>query len=337
MQSLRLANACLAEIPDLTMFRIEELDIQGNRLFAIEGLPPMLKTLNCSHNSILGDGLSQPLLSLEDLDIQHNRINIFDNEEFVQNFPSLKRLNISHNSLKHTSFLLETQIEEVYLSQNRLLLISGLPQTLKKLIADTNKISMVQSKLPPLLEQIDLPYNELRFAGLPMAWPSNLRELHLDHNAIEKFPRKLPDSLEILTLSENRITHLPEVLPESLQILIVSSNRIRFLPSYKNHKRFKVLLINNNCLTHATAEANSVVFSDNKCWNLEKHHDAQKHIRKSWRRYVLGLRLRHIYRTKQLQTELFSISMMPDRWQQIDTYDPIWFRKHSRHNHTDLH
>jgi hypothetical protein len=193
---------------------------------------------------------------------------------------------------------------------------------------------MIQSKLPPTLEQIALSYNRLRFAGLPFNWPTPLKELHLDHNNIETFPRKLPDTLEVLTLSENQLTALPSTLPASLQYFVVSSNRIRYIPSYKHHKKFCIFAIDNNCLTEVPRDIHATVFQAHDNWQEETHHAAQRHIRLCWKRYVLTLRLRHLIRTKKVQSELFMVSMMPERWDQVDVIDAVWFRKSPCHNRT---
>jgi Leucine-rich repeat (LRR) protein len=177
---------------------------------------------------------------------------------------------------------------------------------------------------------MDVAYNYLRFAGLPLNWPSTLRELHLDHNSIEKFPRKLPDSLEILSLNHNRITELPSTLPSSLHSFAASHNRIHFLPNYKHHKRFTVFLIDNNCLTEIPKDTISRIFSAEENWNEQEHQDAQKTIKQCWKRYLLGLRLRQYCRTQRTKEELFMVSMMPERWEQIDTLDPIWFGRTRR-------
>jgi Leucine-rich repeat (LRR) protein len=334
MQTLRLPNACLRRLPEIDTLPLEELDIHGNRLLALEGLPPTLKKLDCSWNNILGDGLSQPLPNLQHLILHHNKINIFDNEEFVQCFPQLKILDFSNNSLKHTSFLQNTSIEEIYLAQNRLHTLTGLPRTLKKVVADTNSITMIQSKLPPLLESIHLGYNYLQFAGLPLNWPAGLRELHLDRNEIDRFPRNLPDSLQVLTLNENKLKELPVNLPQNLKYLTVNSNRIRHCPPYS--KRFTVFLISNNCLTEAVIVSSQVITSDTN-WNEEIHTVSQKKIKQCWKRYCLTLRLRHLLRTNRMKQELFEISMMPERCEQIDAIDPIWFRKNQHHIRTGLH
>ena len=335
--SLRLPNASLYYLPDISNLPLKELDIHGNRFVGLDQLPDTLESLNVSDNRLEQDGLFLPFPQLKILHAQKNNLNIFDNDDFVICFPSLTYLNLSYNKLKHTGFLRESTVEHLNVAHNRLHLLSGLPQTLKTLVADTNDITMIQSKLPPNLESFDVTYNFLHYAGLPLNWPSTLRELHLDHNCIEKFPRKLPDALQILSLTHNRISELPSTLPASLQVLTLSQNRIRSLPSYKNHKRLTIFLLDDNCLTVTPEDTIAKVFSAEGNWNLEHHQECQKKMKRCWKRYLLGLRLRQYSRTQKTKEELFIVSMMPERWQQIDTIDSIWFRKDPSHNRTDRH
>jgi Leucine-rich repeat (LRR) protein len=221
-------------------------------------------------------------------------------------------------------------------SSNRIAIVSGLPQTLKTLIADTNSITMVQSKLPPLVELLELSYNCLRFSGLPLNWPSTLRELHLNHNAIEQFPRKLPHSLQVLSLNANQLVRIPADLPASLKVLCCNDNRIRECPSFPRN-RFEIFLLNNNCLPSLPNASCAKHFSAETNWNTSFHHTYQKMIAKCWKRYVFTLRLRHYKRTHTTREELFMVSMMPERWQQIDALDPVWFRKGPSHSRIDPH
>jgi Leucine-rich repeat (LRR) protein len=324
---LRLPNACLEVLPDFSHTLLEEVDVQGNRLTGLDGLPLTLKRLNASQNHLVQDGIFLPFPSLETLEVSQNHLSIYEDDDFVMCFPSLKNLNVSHNLFRYTWFLRQSSVETLNVSHNRLQLVSGLPQTLKVLIADTNEINMVQSKLPPLLERIELSYNLLRFAGLSLNWPCTLRELHLNHNKIEKFPRRLPDSLEVLSLSENRLTELPPYLPASLHTFLVASNRIRHLPSYTNHKKFQVFLIHDNCLTDTPETYNAKLYTFHGNWQEQQHHEAQRMIRKCWKRYVFTLRLRHYKRTQKTKEELFVVSMMPERWEQVDSLDPVWLRR----------
>lgn len=333
LTGLRLSNASLNEVPNLSNLHLRTVDLEGNRLHNLDNLPMTLVELNVSYNRLIQDGFLLPFPSLQILNASHNHINIYDEDEFVICFPSLKTLNLSSNCLKSTSFLRDTVVEHANLSQNRMTIVTNLPPTLKVLIADTNHISMIQSKLPASLETIHLAYNCLRYAGVPLTWPSALRELYLNHNEIDKFPRRLPDGLEVLNLSYNKLKELPDRLPHSLRVAVFSSNRIQKLPPYK--KRIPVFLIDNNCLTCTPSGDIATVFSADDNWDTPDHHESQTIIRNCWKRYVLTLRLRHFKRTLLVREELFTVSMMPERWQQIDVLDSVWFSGsvHSRIDH----
>jgi len=336
-RTLRIPSAGLRIAPDLQRLQLEELDLENNRLQTLENLPLSLKRLNVSHNAFLNDGIFYPFPVLEHLNISHNRVNIFEEDDFLACFPSLVSLDFSYNCLKQVKFLQDSNLTNLNVSHTRLQTLYGLPRSTKELDANSCSITMVQSKLPPTLEFLDLCYNSLRFAGLPLNWPNTLKELHLDRNDIERFPRKLPDSLEVLTLSGNCLTELPSRLPSSLRYCIVSGNRIRTLPDYKKTHRFQLFLIDDNCLTEIPETFPSIVFHTDSNWNETIHHESQGKIKQCWKRYLLRLRLRHYKRIRTVKEELFMVSMMPERWEQIDALDPIWFRKSQPRNHTDPH
>ncbi len=333
---LRLPNACLDEVIPLVRENYQEAYLQGNYLCSLNGLPQSLVRLDIQGNNIDEEGFFFPFPHLEELNIQHNRLNIGFTDDFILCFPSLKRLNMCNNKLKEIGFLRDSIVEELSVRANHIRILSALPLTLKILMADLNNITMIQSRLPPALEFLDGSYNSLRYSSLPFTWPTTLRELHLNHNQIERFPRKLPDSLEILSLSCNRLTSIPQELPKSLRILNLNFNRLRHFPDFTNH-RFYMLYLNSNCLTTLPKVSIAKFVTQEENWNTTEHHKYQRMIAKCWKRYVFTLRLRHFKRTRATQEELFMVSMMPERWEQIDTIDPVWFRKDPSRNRIDPH
>lgn len=291
----------------------------------LEGLPLSLEVLNVSNNWLLEDGFLYPFPSLKTLNASRNKLCIRDPEEFTMCYPSLETLNLSTNCLRNLDFLEESSVQHLIISKNRIPTLCGVPSEVVTLTADECGIAVIQSKLPPRIEKLFLSYNSLRYAGLPLNWPSVLKELHLDNNEIERFPRKLPDSLEILTLNDNKLTSLPPALPSSLHTLLVCNNRIQSLPAFR--RKFKILLLDNNCLTTAPSETVARILSYEKNWDESEHHESQRCIRRCWKRMLLKIRLRHLLRTHKLREELFMLSMMPERWMQVDTIDPVWYRK----------
>jgi Leucine-rich repeat (LRR) protein len=329
--SLDLPSAGLVTLPNLQLLNLTDVSLEGNHLTSLEGLPLTLCTLNVANNDLQEEGLLYPFPSLHTLNAHGNRLCIRDPEEFTLCFPCLRTVNLGENRLRNLDFLQESQVEHVILNRNSLQTLSGLPSEVVTLKAEECKLTMIQSRMPPRLEALHLSYNSLRYAGLPLNWPSALRELHLDKNKIERFPRKLPDSLEVLTLNGNTLTTLPSVYPTSLHTLLVCNNRIQTVPTLQ--KRFRILMLDNNCLTDLPPASVARVFSAENNWNNEDHHEAQKTIRRCWKRMLLVIRLRHLLRTHRIREELFMVSMMPERWMQIDTLDPVWFRRAPCRNH----
>lgn len=232
--TVQYVNCGFTEIPSLQTLPLERIDLEGNRLYSLENLPLSLKHLNARYNRLDTDGILLSFPSLETLIVDHNYINLYDDDAFGRSYPRLKELNLAHNNLKHLGWLRNTVVETLILSSNPISVVSSLPSSLKKLKAESCRITLLQSRLPDGIERVFLSRNDLRFAGLPLNWGFCLKELHLDNNAIEHFPRKLPDTLCSLTLNNNRIESLPSKLPSSLFDLSLKSNAIREFPDRKS-------------------------------------------------------------------------------------------------------
>lgn len=323
---LELIDADMEQLPSLELFPLEEINLEGNRLMSLEGLPMTLKKLNADRNKLGLSGILVPFPNLKELSLNENRIRMFEDDDFVTCYPSLQILYLNSNEISQTKFLSNSSLEEVSLSDNPIRCLDKLPSTLKKLYISNSSLRMIQSRLPPRLEVAVLARNHLRFAGLPFHWGTSLRSLYLESNRISKFPRNLPDSLEFLNLSDNFLEEIPETLPKNLKILWIYKNRIRQFPKFTPN-RFESLWLNDNCLITLPDESVAPkFFASGNNWNEQTHHEAQRCIKKCWKRYVLTLRLRHYKRTQKTKEELFMISMMPERWQQVDTIDPSWYK-----------
>ena len=334
-ESLCLAACSLDEIPSLQHLRLEKIYLSDNKLNSLDNLPIHLKYLDASYNKLYSDGILVPHPNLETLILTHNRIHLYNEDDLVMYYPSLKEINLTNNSVKEVGWARDTSLETLIVNENPIAVLCCLPVTLKKISAEACEIHMIQSRLPPSIESMFLAFNCLKFAGLPLSWSSTLRELHLDNNQIQRFPRNLPDSLCILTLNYNRIKELPSQLPASLTDLSICSNKLQYIPSYK--KQFRILLLDDNCLITLPKESIAQVLSTRYNWNESIFHDYQRKIRQCWKRYVFTLRLRHYKRTNKTKEELFTVSMMPERWEQIDCLSSEWFRKNPTHNRIDHH
>lgn len=321
---LSFVAADIEILPLMDGLRLEELHLEKNRLTTLEGLPRSLKHLYVCENKITGDGLCYSFPSLESFHVSDNPIRDCDAQTFRECFPSLKVLHFDRCRLRKIEFLRGSHIEELMIQYNPISVLAGIPQRVRILKAYGCGIRMIQSKIPQTIEHLELGSNSLGYAGLPLNWSSCLRELHLDNNFLEKFPRNLPDSLNTLTLNNNKITEIPRKLPESLRILFLNYNRIRKLPDFQGHRRFTILLLDDNMLTDMPDSTCSQILSYRRNWSEAIHHRSQQFIRNCWKRHLLRLRLRQYRRTQRIKKELFEISMIPERWRQIDTYDSSW-------------
>lgn len=323
---LELVEAGLEHIPPLQSLPLEEIHLDGNNLFTLDRLPMTLLCLHASRNKLGLSGILFPFPHLKELSLNENHIRMFEDDDFVSCYPSLQILHLDSNEITQTRFLSNSSLEELSLCDNPIRCLDGLPSTLKKLCICDSDLRMIQSRLPVSLEVAVLARNNLRFAGLPFQWGASLRTLYLESNRISKFPRNLPGTLEFLNLSDNFLEEIPDTLPKNLKILWLYKNRLRTLPVFSKN-RFESLWLDNNCLIMLPDESVSPKsFSCRKNWNEEKHHKAQCSIKKCWKRYVLSLRLRHYKRTQKTKEELFIVSMMPERWEQVDTIDPSWYK-----------
>lgn len=337
MRCLRLPNTCLTELPFLEHVPLEEVHVEGNALSGLEGLPGTVKIINASYNSINQDGLLVPCPSAEEMNLRKNHIVHIEEDDFVAHFPSVKRLQISYNRIRHCFFLKDSLVEELDIHENPIQVLNGLPPTLRRLRAESCQIQLIQSRLPQGIVTVELGYNRLRIGGLPHRWGPALRELHLDHNRLESFPKNLPDSLEVLTLNKNQIRNGPQILPTSLRILLLDSNALRTFTIPAHHRTFQILSLENNCLTQLPDESSAGILRTEHNWTTPLHAFSQQILQRCWRRYRLQLRLRHLLRTHKIRSELLQVSMNPDRWTQIDCLDPVWFRKGRDHIRTDRH
>ena len=239
---------------------------------------------------------------LHTLSAKSNRLTTLD---FLTSMPSLKHLNIGQNDVK---------------------VLENLPRTLESIHAKFNKITMIQSRLPLGLIELDLLGNSLRNGSLPLHWGNSLRVLNLSYNSLTEFPKKLPDTLEDLRLIENMIEVLPNRLPPNLIRLTLAGNKIRTLPEVMN-VRLEVLMISKNRLTqdfnkNPVSWTNYFYEEDN--WNKQEHHISQTILRRCWKRYLLKTRLRHIARSRRIYNELLQVALHPDHILQTDTFSSEW-------------
>lgn len=305
---------------DLTRLNCSGLSLQRSGFDRLNAdLLPRIRYLNLTENFIHGHGLiSSPFVNLEVLVLDRNIITSLSNN-VSEVFPSLKSLYVSQNKIVNTGFLRRfAHVTKVNLNENLIKTLDSLPPNIEHLSARRNDIQLIQSRLPEGMISLDLRKNNLKYAGLPFNWGSSLRSLNLSFNRIQRFPRKLPDTLEHLDLEGNLLEELPKTLPLSLKFLNVADNKIRVLPEYPENK-IDMLVISNNKLVNTVPQTNNwvkVLIADEN-WDRFIHYEAQKTIRNAWKRALLWIRLRTIYRCRILYYELMMVSMQPGRFYQV--------------------
>lgn len=332
MIALDMSDTNLDELSDLSHLSIQSIDLRRNSLKGIlfESIPlgiqnlslddndihnlefdilfQNLKSISASRNKLIYVDVDFPQPSLEHLDLSRNYIHQI---QFLQGFPSLKHLNISFNDVE---------------------VLANLPPSLETLKASWCKIKMIQSRFPPNIREVELVGNALRMGSLPWHWGTNLRVLKLGYNQLKEFPKRLPDSLEEIYLQKNEIAEFPKKLPKNLQILSLVHNKIREIPKEMNIV-LKTLLIGHNHLTSTKDIPWIQRILEEKNWNQDEHHTAQKRIAKCYKRFLLQKRLRHIYRARIIFEELLMVALHPDRVLQTDTFSPEWFNCNHKYPH----
>lgn len=290
-----------------------------------ECIPITVKHLSLEQNELRRLEIDVPMPNLQTLTAEMNKI---DYVEFSTHLPALYSLNLRKNRIHNLDFLIATEhLRDLNLSFNDIEVLDKLPKTLEVLNVSFANVKLIQSRLPPGLLEARLNGNQLKMGSLPLFWGTNLRVLNLNDNELTEFPKRLPDSLEELYLQKNQLTEIPSKLPDNLRFLNLNLNKIRTLPK-KMNVRLQVLVLSNNELTEDLTSVQWVqhcIHENN--WNQEIHHKAQTKIRQCWKRYLLKIRCRHLYRVRRIYDELMMIALHPDRILQTDTFSPGWFMK----------
>ena len=181
--------------------RLRTLVLEHNhfvRPFSVTSVVRSLVCLRLGYNLLVSlDGLSdRPLMQLEELFVNHNRLrNFFRDADLETQFPNLKVLDARHNNLESHSLhgLLPRNLVYLYLSDNSL-------HTIPAHLLDNQ---------------------------------SHLTWLDLSGNQLEALPAftKALNALRTLNLARNRLTAVPEGFQHliELQHLDLSENRLRSL------------------------------------------------------------------------------------------------------------
>ena len=170
--------------------------------------------------------------SLKTLKLSNNSLQNIP--KFIKNFKSLKNLSLDRNYLSNLD-LYETEIEVLDLFINCLNEVPKLPETIKGLNLGFNQIHSFDSNLPNLIE--------LRLSGNLITTISsninlkNLTMLDLSHNHIFELPNisDICPKLEFLQLTFNFLCKFPKGIPISIIKLDVSYNCIEIFEEPIDH------------------------------------------------------------------------------------------------------
>lgn len=336
---MNLTKGGLKTFPDLSQITKEEFHLNYNVVEVIpdDFLPRGLKRLDLKFNSICSDGL--PVVfpnSIEELELDGNRIRDFRD---VQQFPSsLKSLSIYDNplySLEDIYSLLS--LEKLNVGRTNLEAISLLPRFLTHLLASKCfRLRMLPNRFPPGLRVAVLNDCSLRYASLPGFWGTQLEELNLAYNEIERFPRNLPPSLKTLNLTHNRIRELPESFNSqfpNLEVCLLAFNKLKTIPVEYRRKKIAFVDLRSNELVESVEEKNHAIerrwaetISEEQNWTGPVHTLSARLIQKNWRIATIKRRIRTWKRTQEIKEELLCVSMMPERIWQTDVFSPEWRR-----------
>ena len=167
------------------------------------------------------DTTCQSLLNDTIVNCYGNQIHNLDG---IKYFKNIKYLDCSYNDLISLP-LLPSSLYQLICSNNQLLAISSLPDSLKLLDCAANNLIY----LPNLPSGIGFIYcQDNQITTLPFL-PNSLLTLNCEVNQLDSLP-ELSNSIDTLICSNNSLTKLPAI-PNSLQVLICQSNQLGTLPT----------------------------------------------------------------------------------------------------------
>jgi Leucine-rich repeat (LRR) protein len=328
MSTLDLQFNQLKDMIDLNDKSYQILILNKNylRYIPFECIPPSVKHLSLDQNELRRLEIDVPMPNLETLSAELNSIKYLDISVYL---PSLNTLNIRKNKIESLQFLhCMPNLKHLNLSFNKIQVLDKLPTTLETLNVSFCDLQLIQSRLPPNVKEVTLIGNSLKMGSIPLSWGTSLRKLNLADNLLTEFPKRLPDSIEELYLQQNQIVEIPSKLPSNLKVLNLSGNRIRSVPSSSN-VRLQILSLSNNQIsqdlsTQKVTWASHCIALNN--WNEPIHHTSQRILRRCWKRYLLKIRSRHLFRARKIYDELMMVALHPDHILQTDVFSPEWFR-----------
>lgn len=271
LRVLILNNNHLASLPHsfTRLEQLEYLNFSGNRFQSLDMMKnfPKLKTIHFDGNPLI----TFPILlhtceNLEDISISNIQLEKLKDMtmEYFDQFPRLKKLNLSYNHLTNRFFSTVkhrfTSLEEFYIDHNQLNDLFGflsLTSCLSLLDLSFNLFTRIPQAIQSSLKILRLANNQIELDGNDCIQLKSLEELDLDHNEIEQIPYQFLQctQLQSLTLSSNPLKQFPEILLQlrSLNKLILDNHGLSQLPSCEIfrktfHRTLNVLNLSRNQL-----------------------------------------------------------------------------------------
>ncbi|KAH3685686.1 hypothetical protein WICPIJ_003327 [Wickerhamomyces pijperi] len=246
--SLDLERNFISSIPE-SICRLRNLSIltlSCNKLMTLPELPPNLKILDLSSNEFetFPESVNQ-LKNLLQLDLSFNKIHELPSS--INQLTSLKKMNISSNYLTHVKLALK-DLRTLNLRHNDILSldVSG-DSNIENLYLTNNNISNIANPLRSL-KTLDLQLNPITQLNI---MSSNLASLTLAKAKLTSLSPLILSfvKLEKLELSRNALRELPDLSTLSnLRELSVYSNNLDTLPDFTNLTKLKILDVHDNNL-----------------------------------------------------------------------------------------
>jgi Leucine-rich repeat (LRR) protein len=171
--------------------------------------------------------------NLQELNLENNSL-----EYFCGNFPNLKILNLSRNSLKSIDVSKCKKISRMDVSHNFLNFLHVSNDNLKYIDAGNNIISRLYLDTPNL-KKLYIDYNRIRDLAKSYIVPLSLKMLDVAFNEIEHLDEIIFFNLEKLNISHNEIKLLPD-LPPSLKELNIAYTMITNIKNF--NPRIKIYI-----------------------------------------------------------------------------------------------
>lgn len=201
--------------------KLQKLDLSSNQLSgeispAVSALSNLVR-IDISNNRLTGDPTSAilPLSNLQEISVGNNQFSFADINTFLQNFPTLKILDLSHTNLNAVPAKISTltNLESLNLSNNTISQnFSNLSNliNLRELNLSGNQLTKILSELTSLSALVSLDLGNNLFSSNYATILGNLQNLEwlsLANNQITAFPAELSQLKKLvhLNFSGNKI------------------------------------------------------------------------------------------------------------------------------------